>query len=38
MGESSCLEYEFYVYEPDEITIHTYMLPLFSKDKEHGTS
>lgn len=36
-GEGSFVEYDFYVNKFGEICIHTFMLPLFAKDKEHGT-
>ncbi|MDW7693001.1 glycosyl hydrolase 115 family protein [Flammeovirgaceae bacterium SG7u.111] len=37
-GEGSFVEYDFYVSKACKATIYTYMLPLFAKDKEHGTS
>lgn len=36
-GDGSFVEYDFYAHEAGEITIHTYMLPLFAKDKAHST-
>lgn len=36
-GEGSYVEYDFYTSEAGEVCIYTYMLPLFAKDKEHGT-
>lgn len=37
-GEGSFVEYDFYTTKAGEITIHTYMLPLFAKDRAHGTA
>ncbi len=37
-GEGSFVSYDFTVEEPGDITIHSYMLPLFAKDREHGTA
>lgn len=37
-GEGSHVEYDFYTSTAGEITIYTYMLPLFAKDKAHGTA
>lgn len=36
-GHGSFVAYDFFIEEPGEVTINTYMLPLFAKDKEHGT-
>lgn len=36
-GEGSYVEYDFYAFEAGDITIQTYMLPLFAKDKSHST-
>jgi hypothetical protein len=36
-GHGSFVEYDFYVPEPGQFTIHTFMLPLFAKDKAHST-
>ncbi|MBX2874868.1 MAG: glycosyl hydrolase 115 family protein [Saprospiraceae bacterium] len=37
-GEDSFVAYDFHVAKAGEITIHTYMLPLFAKDRKHGTA
>ncbi|WP_089260195.1 glycosyl hydrolase 115 family protein [Maribacter sedimenticola] len=37
-GYDSYVAYDFYVEKPGEVIIQTVMLPLFSKDKEHGTA
>ncbi|WP_100611219.1 glycosyl hydrolase 115 family protein [Confluentibacter lentus] len=37
-GEDSYVSYDFYTTHTGEVIIHTYMLPLFAKDREHGTS
>ncbi len=36
-GEDSYVAYDFYADDATEITIHTYMLPLFAKDRSHST-
>ena len=36
-GEGSYVEYDFFVTDTGDITIYTYMLPLFAKDKSHST-
>ncbi|MDD3322139.1 MAG: glycosyl hydrolase 115 family protein [Paludibacter sp.] len=36
-GENSFVEYDFYANKTREITVYTYMLPLFAKDKSHST-
>lgn len=36
-GEESFVEYDFYTSKTGQATIHTYMLPLFAKDRSHGT-
>lgn len=36
-GEGSYIAYDFYAPEAGEITIHSYILPLFAKDKLHST-
>lgn len=36
-GAKSHVEYDFLTTDTGEITIHTYMLPLFAKDKAHST-
>lgn len=35
--ENSFVEYDFFTANAGEITIYTYMLPLFAKDKAHST-
>ena len=37
-GEDSYVEYDFYTPQSGEISIYTYMLPLFAKDKQHSTA
>lgn len=37
-GEGSFVEYDFHTSKTGEVTVYTYMLPLFAKDKAHGTS
>ncbi|MCW3806930.1 glycosyl hydrolase 115 family protein [Plebeiibacterium marinum] len=36
-GDDSFVEYDFHTTSTGEVTIYTYMLPLFSKDKSHST-
>lgn len=36
-GEGSFVEYDFHTDSTDSLTVVTYMLPLFPKDKMHGT-
>ncbi len=36
-GDGSYVEYDFFVTDTGVITIFTYMLPLFAKDKSHST-
>lgn len=36
-GEDSFVEYDFHTDSTDSLTVVTYMLPLFPKDKMHGT-
>ncbi len=36
-GDGSYVEYDFFVTDTGKITIYTYMLPLFAKDKSHST-
>ncbi|MGY5353377.1 glycosyl hydrolase 115 family protein [Wenyingzhuangia sp. IMCC45467] len=36
-GNKSYVAYDFYTSKAGNITIKTYMLPLFAKDKDHGT-
>jgi hypothetical protein len=36
-GEGSFVEYDFYTSKTGEVTIYTYMLPVFPKDKYHST-
>lgn len=36
-GDGSYVEYDFFALEAGEVTIYTYMLPLFAKDKSHST-
>ncbi len=37
-GKESNVAYDFYASKTGEVTIYTYMLPLFAKDATHGTS
>lgn len=37
-GEDSFVAYDFQLAKAGEITIHTYLLPLFAKDRKHGTA
>ena len=37
-GENSYVAYDFYATKAGEVSVHTYLLPLFAKDREHGTA
>ncbi len=37
-GEGSFVEYDFYTTKAGEVTVYTYMLPLFAKDRTHSTA
>lgn len=36
-GQGSYVEYDFYTSKVEGVTVHTYLLPLFAKDKSHST-